>query len=159
MSTIRHSMNFESSVVETPSATEAPAAASPEIVHNQFNRSVGPLSAATVPPAAVVANLTLTGASGTINLAALPTLLGTIDCTGKKLRSILIVNENASNTFGLQVGASNGYSLGSAVFKVGPGGRAMQYFADALAAVAAGTRTLDWTGTALQTFSVQLVLG
>jgi hypothetical protein len=159
MSTIRFNANFNGTAIETLSATEAPAAGSREITHNQFDRPIGPLDGTTTPPAAVAAYLTLTGASGTINLTALPTLLGNVDCTGKKLRYLRINNLNVSNNFALAIGAATGYSLAGAAFVAGPLGSVQQYFHDALSAVDATHKNLDWTGTGGQSFQVTLILG
>lgn len=159
MSTINTTIGFQLSTVEQLSPATAPAAqAGTQLAHTAFDRTIT-LKNDSTPKGEVPAYLTLSGASGTIDLTALQTADGVKDCTGKKLRALRVTNPNATVDFTIAVGASNGYAIGGVVKKCHPGGTIQEYFADALAAVGGSTKTLDWTGNGGHTYQITLILG
>jgi hypothetical protein len=114
----------------------------------------------TTPPVEIFSTQTLTGASGTIDFTALPTLQGTRDATGMKLRYIRVQNHSTTTVFSIAAGGANGYVLNAVALKANKNeGWFLQGFASELANVDATHKTLDWTLTGGHTASLTLVFG
>ncbi len=136
---------------------------SPVVVHNALNTTATLNASSTVPGTKVSSDtVALVAGAKTIDLTALPGVGGgTIDATGLKLQAALIKNPAGNGTLTVTKGASNGYAIWGSTYsvQVPPGGSILAYFADQLADVAAGVKTIDFAGTGTQSFSVLFVLG
>ncbi len=153
-------LQLQATVLETLSGV--PDASQSQVRHDGFNRKFTKKNTDVASPCSIDYSKTLTGTQ-TVDLTALPTINGTVDCTGKKLRALLITNPSA-NAGKLQVGpgALNPYPLfGAAVTKdLQKDGTHAEWFGDGLAAVAAGAKTITFTPTnPADTYNVQLILG
>lgn len=166
MSTITATQRFALAVLEAFTAVELPASNNRSLNNDQFNKTVT-LSATTTPPGTKGWAAKLTS-SQTINLAALTRSVGpTIDATGLRLQMVLVNNLSTTATLAIDKGASNGYPINGAAGGqvIPPGGSWQAYFADGLADVAAGARTLDATvtpagsGTEVEDFEIIMVFG
>ena len=166
MSTISATQRFGLSVMEAFSEAELPAAKNRTLVDDQFGSSVK-LDADTTPPATKAWSAKLTSTQ-TLDLTALTRSVGaTVNATGLRLQMLLLNNLSATATLMIDKGASNGYPINGAAegLVVPPSGLAQLYFADGLADVAAGAKTLDLTvtpagsGTEVEDFEIQLVFG
>jgi hypothetical protein len=116
-------------------------------------------SAASSPPVDAISEQTLSSASGTIDLTALPaTLGGTQSASGKKLVLLQIINRG-THVFSIQAGASSGYAIGGVAIKVQPGGDALINFADALTDVDGTHKNLDYTFFAADQADIRMVFG
>lgn len=149
------------SCTETFSATELPAAGSPAIEHNQFNRTLPTLTASTSPKlsAAVIMEVTLVAGAFTLDLTAAPDRRGgTQDLTGYKLTSIQINNKEPTNgNFTIGAAASNPFEpFGVAGNIVEPGGSISKYCHLTGPTVGAGAKNLKFAGTGTQ--KCQLVM-
>ena len=132
------------------------------VTHDQFNTSKT-LSAGSTPPVTRVAAFTqaLTDGAATIDLAALVGTNGVaVDGTGLKVQVLKVKNLGA-NALTIVPGASNGYNLAGAASKIilGANDEALLLFNDTQPDVASGARTLDLTGTGVQTSQWEIVLG
>ncbi len=143
------------SCVETFSASEMPAAGSPSLEQNQFNRTLPTLTASTSPKlsAAVISKITLVAGAYTLDLTAAPNRLGGVqDLTGYKLVGIQITNREPTNgTFTIGGAASNPYEpFGVAGVVVEPGGSISKYPHLTGATVGAGAKNVKFAGTGTQ---------
>ena len=158
--TISATQRFSLSAVETFTVDEMPAAGNRTVTNNQFNSTVR-LNAGSAPAATKAWSGKLAG-NQTLDLTALARTVGeTVDATGLKLQMLLLNNLSESASLMIAEGASNGYAINGAsgVYIVPPGAKLQTYYADSLADVAAGVKTLDITITAGEQFEVQLVFG
>jgi len=156
----RVDFNAQLTVIETPTVGTADVQ-KPQVRHDAFNRAVTQKNTDT-PPASIDSSQTLTGTQ-TIDLTALPTVNGIVDCTGKKVRYLQIKNRS-TNTGKLAIGpgAANPYSMfGAGISKdLQLDGHQLERFGDGLAAVAAGAKTILITpNNVADVFDIQLVLG
>jgi hypothetical protein len=91
---------------------------------------------------------TLTAGADALNLTSLARAgdLAAVDATGLKLQGLKVACP-ATNTGDvvLTTGATNGYTIGT--IRVTPGGHQLAWFADGLADVASGARTIDVTSS------------
>lgn len=119
------------------------------------------LNASSSPPVDSVGGgeLTLTGGTDTLNLAAIAHPTGNKDLTGKKVVYAWLQNPG-ENAITIAEGASNGYQMmGGEDIVLPPGATFPLYFADGLAVVASGDRTLDVTGTSADVLNFVFVAG
>jgi len=166
MSTISATQRFGLSVMETFTEAELPAAKNRTIVDDQFGSSVK-LDAASTPPATKAWSAKGTSTQ-TIDLTVLDRSVGpSINASGLRLQMLLLNNLSATASLMIDKGASNGYPINgsSEGLVVPPSGSAQLYFADGLADVASGAKTLDVTvtpagsGVEVEDFEIQLVFG
>lgn len=138
-------------------------AASSEVTHNSYNVSKS-LTGASAQPVTKVGGgeLTLSAGAGSINLAALAGVGGTVDMTTLKVQSAFFRNKSTNaNPITIVVGAANGYELLGATMNIvlKPG----QWIAidgnEQTPDVAAADRTLDVSGTGSQVLEYQIVAG
>src|SRR5579871_2531761 len=156
-STVSAQFGFTLSTTEVPTAADAPGAgATNTVIHSKFNESFA-LNAGSTPPATAASYEKYSGGSGTIDLTALATLFGAQDCTGLKLRGLLITSPgNAGGSFTLAVGGTNGYAIGGSSIVCQAAGAVEVYFGNGLAAIDGTHKTLDWTNASGQPISVAL---
>lgn len=147
----------------TETTTTLLTAASSSVLHNSYNVSKS-LTASTSQPVTKVGGgeLTMSAGAGTINLAALTGVGGTVDMTGLKVQSAFFRNKSTNaNPITIVVGASNGYELLGATMNIvlQPG----QWIAidgnEQTPDVASADRTIDISGTASQVLEYQIVAG
>lgn len=128
----------------------------------------GTLTAASAIPVTKHAayELTMSGGSGSINLAALPGLTAeeTVVGTGLKVQGLKFRNKSTNaNKITVAKGASNGYGLcasGDAWSVVLSPGQSVLFLLDEVAPnVASDARVIDVTGTGAQVLEVQVVMG
>lgn len=160
------SVAYASNITITETFSVANAADNTILV-NTYNQT-GTLTASSTVPATVQATfpLTMSGGTGSINLAALPGLDSsqTIDGTGLKAQLLLLLNPSSNaNSITVAKGASNGYGWNTAgtswTVSLSPGQWAMFGGNDVGPDVASGARLLDVTGTGSQVLDVSIVLG
>jgi len=160
------SVAYASNITITETFSVANAADNTILV-NTYNQT-GTLTASSTVPATVQATfpLTMSGGTGSINLAALPGLDSsqTIDGTGLKAQLLLLLNPSTNaNSITVAKGASNGYGWNTAgtswTVSLSPGQWAMFGGNDVGPDVASGARLLDVTGTGSQVLDVSIVLG
>lgn len=156
-------VSFGVSCTETFSASELPAAETPAVSHNQFNRTLPTLSPTTTPKinAAVVMKVTLVAGSFTLDLTAAPNRLGgTQDLTGYKIVAFLC-NNRAGGNHAVTIGgaASNPFEpFGAGVSPVlVADGSKQEYFGVNGAAVGAGAKNLKFTGTSTEQFELEML--
>lgn len=166
MSAIAATLRFGLSVLETFTAAEMPASKNRTVTDDGFNTTVN-LGAATTPPGTKGWAALLSGTQ-TIDATALTRTVGpAINATGLRLQALLVNNLSTTATVSLAKGSSNGlpFNGASGGLVVPPSGSALLYFADGLADVAAGAKTIDITvtpagsGTEVLNFQIQLVFG
>lgn len=162
MSTVETTVKFQIDAIETLDAADAPAAAqgNRQVRHNQWDQTFKG-SATSSPVVDTVAYVQLAATNnGTLDLTALTTLDGVIDCTGKRLVALSIRNQGNDN-FELVVGASNGYPINDAAgaFLVKPGERLMKWFAGQGDTVSGTVKTLDWDNDGDEVVQLALHLG
>ena len=132
------------------------------VTHTGYDES-NALNGGTTPPATVCAFFlgALAAGAKTIDLTALSGTNGaTVSGTGLKVQAFRVKNLGA-NAMTFTVGASNGYELAGAGWKLilASGQYAMIYGNDATPDVAAGAKTIDVSGTGTQTFECSIILG
>jgi hypothetical protein len=153
------SADYKFALVAQETLDSITGAAATRIDYSSFEIS-GRLNATSTPPItkACYTKLTLTGAtSGTLDLTALPAAVsGTQTMLGLKLQALRIAVTGTGN-FTLTEGATNGYAIKEQV--VGPGEALMQLFADRLADVATGDKTLDYTSSGSCVVNLSLLFG
>ena len=153
------SYNFGLTVRETIEAGVA-GVSNPTLTFDGYNES-GTKNGSSVPAVTKQSQflLTLTAGAATINLAALTGANGaTVDMTGLRVQFIRIKNLGA-NSMAFANGASNGIALPSGTITVPAGGIYQAYFADASPDIAAADRTLDVTGTLVETAEITIIAG
>lgn len=141
-------------------------ASSRVVTWSAFNKTAS-LTASTTPPVTKVAGGTvaLSGGAKTIDLTALTSLGAngyTEDMTGLKVQSFYFENPSTNaNVISATFGASNPYNLSGADWKLtlSPGQSILLYGNDATPDVAAGAKNIDFAGTAVQPFKIQIVAG
>lgn len=158
--TVQWAMNLtvtETIGTNTGSLSSASQAAS--LIHDAYNES-GTLTSASSVPVTKHAQflLTLSAGAATINLASLTSTNGAlVDGTGLKMQFIRIKNLG-SNNMTFAEGASNGYAIGSSIV-VPAGGVAQFFFNEGLPDIASGDRTIDVSGTLVETAEISIVMG
>lgn len=162
MSTINSTVKFNVSAVEILDAADAPATNSDNRTfrHNQWTPTFTG-SATSTPKIDTVAYTELAATSnGTIDLTALQTLDGVVDCTDKRIVAIYIRNQG-DNDFELAVGASNGYPINDAAgaFLVEPGQALQKWFGTQGPAVSGTVKTLDWDNDGDEVVQLAIQLG
>ena len=149
-------------VIEVLDSTDAPAALNPELRHTAWDRSIS-LTGSTTPPAEVAAEIELSGASGSIDLTALPQIAGTEDCTDKSLVAVLIYNPNTTGRIVLDKGSANGYPVNgddqADPINIEPGGGAVLYMHDQFPVVSSTVKVIDWTNGGSADGQLILLLG
>lgn len=151
---------IETITTGTPAASDANA----RVTHNLFNSSAS-LSGSTTPPATTVAafELALVAGAGSIDLRALSGTNGaTIDGNGLKVQVLKIkAKATNENVISVAVGASNGYELAGADFKITlqPGQEFLFYGNDETPDIADADKVLDVAGTGTQGLDVIVVMG
>lgn len=173
---VRATVSCGLDVTETVAAAYAPASPLDGVAnirrfgaYNQLNQI---LDAATTPKADAVVDLSfeLAAAALTVDLTAAPdakNISDTVDLTGKKLVAILIVAAADNNAAGVTIvpGAVNGYDiLGAAADRltIYPGQTVCSFQLGAASswdAVAAGDRTIDFTGNVGDELDILAVFG
>lgn len=134
----------------------------PNVTHDGLSTG-GTFNASSTVPATKVSSGAATLAAGvaTINLAAMPGVNGaTVDFTGLKVQFVKLQNPSA-NAITIVPGAANGIDLFGAASSVSiqPGQEMLFKFNDTGPDVAAADRTLDLTGTLVQTLNFVFVAG
>jgi len=144
----------ELTVTDTISGTPALSTSDNTVTHNALNRNLT-LNATSTPDAELVAEFraTLSGGAFTIDLTAIPTLLGTVDASGKKVRAFKFrALSTNSGAITVAPGASHAYNmLGTGwSIPVPVDGEVLMYLKDTAPAVvdsSADTLSLSGTGT------------
>ncbi len=135
--------------------------------HNGLNAS-DILNAGSAVPATKVASfdVTMSGGTGSINLAALPGLTAdeTVVGTGLKVQAVIFKNKATNaNEITVAKGASSGFGISTAgttwSMPISPGQAFMILGNDATPDVASGARVIDVTGTLAQVLQVIVLLG
>lgn len=140
------------------------AATDPVVSHNGFNLRNVSLNASSTPPVTktVYREFALSGGSLTIDFTSITGTNGiTHDMTGLKLQTVIIKNPAGNASMNIAPGSSNPYApWGTGNDITIPAGSTFGfYFADTLADVAAGAKTLDITGTGTEEISIGFVFG
>lgn len=156
----RVDFNAQLTAIETPTVGVADVQ-TPQVRHDAFNRAFSVKDTDT-PAVSIDSSQSLTGTQ-TLDLTALATVNGATDCTGKKLRYLQLKNRS-TNTGKLTIGpgGANPYPLfGTGITQdVQLDGHLLIWFADGLAAVAAGVKTILITpNNGADVFDIQLILG
>jgi len=151
------------SVVETLTGN-AVAASDKNVSHTLYNSTVS-LTAATTPPATLVACFEKALAAGvaTIDLTALSGTNGiVVDGTGLRVQMMKIRNKSTNaNPITISFGAATPYDGFGAAFNLTlvPGAEALLRTIDAGSNIGAGCKHLDLAGTLAQVLEVEIVLG
>ena len=158
-STIDVTLTAQLTVVETFPEADWPAVQDRVLTHDGYNTRHN-LHAASTPPATLKYADTITGPK-TLDLTALvDPVSGTVDGSGLKVQALKAVNLSETTALVIAKGASNGYELnGAAAITLPALGEVLLYFADGLADVAAGVKTIDITAGAAEEFEIMLILG
>lgn len=144
------------------------AASSVTIVQSGFNLSGVRLTGSTTPAVTKESyhDYTFTAGAVTVDLTALLDAVGAaVDGTGLKVQCLIIKNPAGNASINMAPGASNGYDIFGASNDITIPGHATYdnylsfYFPEGTPDVAAGDKTLDFTGTGTQTFYLGIVLG
>ena len=141
--------------------------ANPTAGFNGLNTSGTLNASSTVPATKHAADVcTMSGGTGSINLASLPgvTAEETVNLTGLKVQLVLFrAKSTNANPITEAKGASNGYGLNAAgtTFSIvlDPGQVHFAYLGDTAPDVASGARVWDVTGTGAQVLEYQIVAG
>jgi hypothetical protein len=155
---IRTKVALNLTTSETLDTALTPGLGNRVVTHSGFDFRLT-LDGDSIPDVDTISEQTLGDASGTLDLTALPTTQGTVNCTGKKLVAMRIVNRSTANDFSIAEGGTNGYAIGGNAVKVQEGGALLIYFADALGAVGASDKTLDYTFNAADEADITLIFG
>lgn len=145
-----------------------PAASQATVQQSGFNLSSGQLNENSTPPVTKESYKTLALVGGVllIDLTALPDVNGIDqDCTGKKVRTIIVKNPKGNHPITVQPGDSNPYPVFGTGNKLEVKAHASvdgyfgQFIPDGVPDVSAGERILKITGTGTEQFHIGLTLG
>jgi len=151
-------------VVETLETNTDSLGNDKQVTHDQFDTAKS-LTSGTTPPVTKMAAFVqaLTAGAATIDLSSLTGVNGaTVDGTGLKVQILKIKNKaESANPMSIAPGASNGYDIFGADFKITlqPGQEATLYSNDASPDIGAEDKTLDLAGTAEQECEISIVMG
>jgi len=139
---------------------------SPTFNHSQFNQSGKTLNATSTPPVSVASyqEYALVAGALTVDFTA---LLGINDAvvTANTLDmvTLILINPSGNNTLTMAPGAANDYQWMSTHSFVLPGSANQDnwvaFSIDGLGAVGATDKTLDFTGTLVETFKLGVTFG
>lgn len=135
------------------------------VTHTVYDVAPGNLSSTTDIPVSVVSiqPYALAGGTKTIDLYALSTTLGSVDCIGLKVQGLRITNVSGNAALTITGEGANGYSLGGAIVVPAAGASrdlvVTLWFPESLADIATAERYLVITGTGTQAFYLELLLG
>ena len=159
-------INYQSKItaVETLEANVDSLGTDKQVTHNQFDTTKALTSGTTPPVTKIAASVqALTAGAATIDLTNLLGVNGAVvDGTGLKVQILKIKNKaESANPISIAPGASNGYDIFGADFKVTlqPGQEATLYGNDATPDIAAEDKTLDLAGTGAQECEIIVVMG
>jgi len=160
------SVSYNASVSTTETIdTNIPAVESAKaiITHDQYNTTASLTSATTVPVTkAVYFSQALTAGAATVDLTALVGVNNiAVDGTGLKVQVLKFKNPAGNAAMTLDVGASNGYTLGGAAFQItlDAGQEMLFYGNEAEADISSTVKTFDLTGTATEACELSIVMG
>jgi len=160
MSTVQ-SATVSLGVRATETLTSIPALSTEAtLTHNRFNvtRNLSPTSTPPVTRHGAY-ETALAGGVLDIDLTALQTSQGAVDCTGLKLQTLFIKNTGL-NVLTVDAHATNGYEVnGTSSITVRPGGEVLINYYDGQADVAAGSKIIQIAGTTGDIPQVELLLG
>lgn len=143
--------------------TDVDAAGAPVITHNDFSTN-GNLSAATTPPATLVAyeTVALVAGAATIDLTALTGTNGiAVDGTNLKVQVFKIKNKTGNAAMTFVEGAATGYLLMGSGWKVILlAGQEQQFVGnDATPDITALLKHIDVSGTGTEEFELSVIMG
>lgn len=127
--------------------------------HSQFDHSAT-LNSSSTPPVTKKYADRLTGTNNLDFTALADPELGTLDMSGLKLQILSVYNRSTTDAMTLSDGAANAYSInGTADIDIPVGGRALLFFNDGLADVAAGAKAFDVECAVGESCDIMLVFG
>lgn len=158
--TIVATTSLQHSWHETYLAVDTPVFGQQSFSYDQFNKTIGALTASTTPPVSMVYGEKLTGTQ-TLDFTALARTIGDdLNCTGLKLQSIQVENLSTTNVIDIEQGAADPYVINDADdIQVPVGGTLFMHFNDELADVSGTVKNLLITQTAGQSCNVLLLFG